>query len=74
MNQKRRIHDGIVGVVVTAGVALGYYVNPLWLLVPGLLGVTLIQSGLTGFCPLYFTLDRTRSTEAPTQAARSGVK
>ena len=74
MNQKRRIHDGIVGAVVTAGVALGYYMDPLWLLVPGLLGVTLIQSGLTGFCPLYFTLDRTCSSEGTTEAARSGVK
>lgn len=71
MNHKRRIHDGIVGAVVTAGVALGYYVDPLWLFVPGVLGVTLIQSGLTGFCPLYFTLDRTCSPQAPTEAARS---
>ena len=39
MNHKRRIHDAIVGVVVTAGVALGYYVDPLWLLVPGVIGV-----------------------------------
>jgi hypothetical protein len=74
MNQKRRIHDGIVGAVVTAGVALGYYVDPMWLLVPGVLGVTLIQSGLTGFCPLYFVLNQTCSTEAPTGAAKSGVK
>ena len=59
MNQKRRIHDTIVGVVVTAGVALGHYVDPLWLLVPGLIGVTLIQSGVTGFCPVYFLLDKT---------------
>jgi hypothetical protein len=42
MNQKRRIHDGIVGAVITAGVALGYYVHPLWLLVPGLIGATLL--------------------------------
>ena len=74
MNQKRRLHDGIVGAVVTAGVALGYYGDPLWLLVPGVLGVTLIQSGLTGFCPLYFVLDRTCSTEVRTEAAGSGVK
>ena len=59
MNQKRRLHDAIVGVVVTAGVALGYYVDPLWLLVPGAIGVTLLQSGMTGFCPVYFILDRT---------------
>lgn len=74
MNQKRRLHDGIVGAVVTAGVVLGYYVDPLWLLVPGVLGVTLIQSGLTGFCPLYFTLDRIYSPKGATEAARSGVK
>jgi len=63
MNSKRRIHDAIVGVVVTAGVVLGYYVAPLWLLVPGLIGVVLIQSGVTGFCPVYFILDRTCATE-----------
>jgi hypothetical protein len=74
MDQKRRIHDGIVGLVVTAGVALGYYVDPLWLLVPGVLGVILIQSGVTGFCPLYFVLNRTCCTEGTTEAARSGVK
>lgn len=59
MNSKRRIHDAIVGVVVTAGVALGYYVNPMWLLVPGVIGAVLIQSGVTGFCPVYFILDKT---------------
>ncbi|TLY39470.1 MAG: DUF2892 domain-containing protein [Nitrospirae bacterium] len=63
MNSKRRIHDAIVGVVVTAGVVLGYYVGPLWLLVPGVIGVILIQSGVTGFCPVYFILDRTCATE-----------
>ena len=55
---KRKIHDGIVGAVVTLGVVLGYYVNPIWLLIPGILGVILIQSAVTGFCPLYFTLDK----------------
>ena len=63
MNSKRRIHDAIVGVVVTAGVVLGYYVGPLWLFVPGVIGVILIQSGVTGFCPVYFILDRTCATE-----------
>ena len=43
MNTKRRIHDGIAGAVVTIWVALGQWSNPLWLLVPGLLGVTLVQ-------------------------------
>lgn len=58
MNQKRRIHGAIVGAVVTVGVALGYYVNAHWLLLPAVIGVTLLQSGVTGFCPVYFALDR----------------
>lgn len=58
MNRKRRIHDAIVGVVVTAGVVLGHYVSAHWLILPAVIGVTLIQSGLTGFCPVYFALDR----------------
>jgi hypothetical protein len=63
MKRKRQIHDGIVGALITAGVVLGFYVNPLWLLFPGLLGVTLLQSGFTGFCPVYYMLDRTCSNE-----------
>ena len=63
MNTKRRIHDGIVGVVLTAGVGLGYWVDPLWLLVPGVLGVTLLQSAFTGVCPVYFLLEKTCTTD-----------
>ncbi len=63
MNTKRRIHDGIAGAVVTIWVALGQWSKPLWLLVPGLLGVTLVQSAFTGFCPVYFILDRTCKTK-----------
>jgi hypothetical protein len=63
MNQKRRIHDAIVGMVVTAGVALGHYVSAHWLILPAVIGVTLIQSGITGFCPVYFILDRLLPSE-----------
>jgi hypothetical protein len=70
MNSKRRIHDAIVGVLVTAGVVLGYYVDPLWLLVPGVIGITLIQSGVTGFCLVYFILDRTCAPDHAGSCAR----
>lgn len=63
MNTKRRIHDGIVGAVIAVGVGLGYWIDPAWLWVPGLLGLTLLQSGLTGFCPLYFILDKSCKTD-----------
>lgn len=39
------------GVAVLAGLALGYYVNPLWFLLPALAGINLIQAPFTGFCP-----------------------
>lgn len=55
---KRKIHDGIVGVVIIAGVALGHYLNPAWLWVPFILGVVLLQSAVTGFCPVYYVLDK----------------
>lgn len=55
---KRKVHDGIAGALITLGVLLGHYVAPLWLLLPGILGVTLLQSAFTGFCPVYFTLDK----------------
>lgn len=53
MHRKRRVHDGIVG-----GVALGYWVSSSWLLLPAIIGLAMIQSGFTGFCPVYYTLDR----------------
>jgi len=59
---KRKLHDGIVGALVTLGVLLGVYVNVLWLWLPGIIGVALLQSGFTGFCPLYFTLDKVMKT------------
>ena len=58
MFTKRRVHDGIVGVLVTLGVALGHWVDPVWLALPAAVGVLLIQSLFTGFCPVYYTLDR----------------
>ena len=55
---KRKVHDGIVGALVTLTVALGHYVDPMWLFVPAVLGLILLQSAFTGFCPVYYTLDK----------------
>lgn len=58
MDKRRRMHDGIVGLLITLGVALGYWIAPAWLLLPGVIGVLMVQSWATGFCPVYYTLDR----------------
>lgn len=63
MKRKRQLHDGIAGALITTSVALGYSIHPGWLLLPGILGVILLQNGFTGFCPVYFILDRTCPAE-----------
>ncbi len=70
-NKKRRIHDGIAGAVLTLGTWLGYSMDPAWLLVPGILGVTLLQSAFTGFCPVYYILDKTCPFESTETVADS---
>ena len=41
----------LVGLVVLAGLALGYFVNPLWFLLSAFAGLNMIQAAFTGFCP-----------------------
>ncbi len=40
------------GVFIILSVALGYWVNPAWLLFTLFVGINLLQSSFTGFCPL----------------------
>ena len=39
------------GLVVLAGLALGHYVSPWWLLLSAFAGANMVQAGFTGFCP-----------------------
>jgi len=71
MHRTRRIHDGIVGAIIAAGVGLGIWVSPIWLWVPGVVGLLMVQSAFTGFCPVYFTLSRLGLTEQQPQPARA---
>ncbi|HEY7130539.1 MAG TPA: DUF2892 domain-containing protein [Nitrospira sp.] len=74
MHQKRRLHDAIVGLLVTIGVALGHYVSAHWLLLPAAIGLTLLQSGVTGFCPVYFGLDRLLPADGRADSPSCSVK
>jgi hypothetical protein len=42
----------IAGIFILVSLALGWFVNPLWLLFTTFVGVNLLQSSFTGFCPL----------------------
>jgi hypothetical protein len=48
----------IAGFFVLASVALGYWVHPAFFAFTAFVGVNLLQSSLTGFCPLERILGR----------------
>jgi Inner membrane protein YgaP-like, transmembrane domain len=47
-----RIVLAFAGTVVLLGLLLGVLVNPWWLLLAAFVGLNLLQSAFTGFCPL----------------------
>ncbi len=46
------------GMFVLASLALGYWVSPYFFLFTAFVGVNLLQSSVTGWCPLEKVLDR----------------
>ena len=55
-------HDYVIrrfaGVFILLSLALGYWVHPAWLLFTAFVGVNLLQSTVTSFCPLERVLGR----------------
>ena len=48
----------VAGTMVLIGIALSYWVSAGWLWLPAFVGVNLIQSAFTKFCPLETLLDK----------------
>lgn len=48
----------LAGTFIIASLALGYWVHPAWFLFTAFVGVNLLQSSFTGFCPLERMLGR----------------
>ncbi len=53
-----RIVLAVAGLFVTLSALLGYLHSPYWLLFTGFVGLNLLQSAFTGFCPLALILKR----------------
>lgn len=64
MKNKIKIHDGIVGAVIASSIGLGLAVATPWLYVAGGIGLLMISSAFTGFCPVYFVLNKIWPTSA----------
>lgn len=58
MQTKIKIHDGIVGTVILLSVVLALTVNVQWLYLAGVISVLMVASAFTGFCPVYFILNK----------------
>lgn len=48
----------LAGSMILLSVALTLWVSPWWLLLTAFVGINLIQSAFTGFCPPTFLLER----------------
>ncbi len=58
MTQKVKLHDGIIGALITTSVALAWYVDPRWMWLAGLTAVIMISSAFTGFCPVHWAISK----------------
>ncbi len=67
MTLKNRIHDGLVGTLVLAGALLGLTHGAVWLYATAALAGLMISSTFTGFCPVYYVLDRIMPDEQPSR-------
>lgn len=53
-----RIVIAFAGSMVLISLLLAYFVSPYWLALAGFVGLNLLQSAFTGFCPLAMILKR----------------
>ena len=58
MQTKIKVHDGIVGALMLITIVLGVKVSHQWLYVPLAVSALMISSAFTGFCPVYFILNK----------------
>ena len=47
-----RVVFAFAGTLVLLGALLAWLLGPWWLLLPGLIGMNMLQAAFSGFCPL----------------------
>lgn len=60
--EKEYIIRRIAGILVIVGVVMAYLVSMLWLLLPLFVGINLLQSSFTKFCPLDLILKKKKDS------------
>lgn len=55
---RERIIRAVAGTLVLTSIALAYFININWLFLGGFVGLNLLQSSFTKFCPLEIILKK----------------
>ena len=55
---KERIVRAVAGIFILSSIILTYFVSESWLLLGAFVGLNLLQSSVTKFCPLEKILDK----------------
>jgi len=53
-----RIVLAFAGTMILTSIVLGYFVTAYWLILAGFVGLNMLQSAFTGFCPLAMMLKK----------------
>ena len=61
----------IAGSFVLISLALGYFISPWFLLFTAFVGLNLLQSGLTNWCPMVWILQRFGMERCPLESPRA---
>jgi len=58
MTLQTKIHDGVIAVLNLISIGLAVLFSPWWLLLAAAVGVVMISSLFTGFCPVHYTVGK----------------
>jgi hypothetical protein len=73
IQSKIKLHDGIVGLTYLLSIILAITVNIQWLYLAGVVAVLQIMSAFTGFCPVYFVLNKIMTEDEPAETRPDDV-
>ncbi len=65
IHSKIKMHDGIVGFLYLLSIVLAVTINLQWLYLAGLVAILQVMSAFTGFCPVYFILNKFMPDQEP---------
>ena len=67
IQSKIKLHDGIVGLTYLLSIILAVTVSIQWLYLAGVVAVLQVMSAFTGFCPVYFVLNKIMTDDKPAE-------